>query len=93
MYYVYVLASTKTKWTYVGYYMNNLRRRFEEHQAGLSEYTSHRGPWRLAYYEAYASKADAMEREKILKLRANTLGILRKRITRSLESVRALGAA
>jgi len=92
MYYVYVLVSTRTKWTYVGY-TNNLRRRFEEHREGRSTYTSHRGPWRLAYYEAYASKADAMEREKMLKLRANALGTLRKRIARSLESVRALGSA
>ena len=91
MFYVYVLASEQTKWTYIGY-TSNLKQRFESHNSGKSAYTSHRGPWRLAYYEAYTSEADAREREKALKLHANTLGLLKKRITRSLKGVGALGA-
>lgn len=29
--------------------------------------TSHRGPWKLVYYEAYLEQADAVGREKYLK--------------------------
>ena len=88
MFYVYVLSSQQTRWIYVGY-TANLEQRLESHNSGKSTFTSHRGPWRLAYYEAYASEADAREREKRLKLHANALGLLKKRITRSLKGVGA----
>lgn len=84
MYYVYVLASLKTKWLYVGY-TSDLRKRFRQHNAGKSNYTRKYLPWRLVYYEAYASKLDAMEREKSLKRHAKGLSLLKKRITRSLK--------
>jgi len=35
--------------------------------AGNSLATSHRGPWKLIYYEAYLEQADALGREKYLK--------------------------
>ncbi len=92
MFYVYVLASEQTKWTYIGY-TTNLNQRLKSHNSGKSTYTSHRGPWRLAYYEAYASEADARDREKTLKFYANTLGLLKKRIARSLKGVGASGSA
>ena len=84
MYYVYLLASQRTKWIYVGF-TNNLWRRIEEHNSGKSEYAASRGPWRLVYFEAFSSKEDAIEREQQLKRHANTLGLLRKRIARSLK--------
>jgi len=34
---------------------------------GNSFATSHRGPWKLVYYEAYLEQADALGREKYLK--------------------------
>ena len=86
MYYVYFLASENTKWIYVGY-TTDLKRRLVEHNSGLSEYTKHRGPWKIVYYEAYLDKADAQEREKALKHHANGIGILKKRISRSLKGV------
>lgn len=46
---------------------NDLRRRMEEHLQKKSEYTKHRGPISLIYYEAYTSKEDARKREQVLK--------------------------
>jgi predicted GIY-YIG superfamily endonuclease len=34
---------------------------------GNSFATSHRGPWKLVYYEAYVGQADALGRERYLK--------------------------
>jgi putative endonuclease len=34
---------------------------------GNSFGTSHRGPWKLVYYEAYLEQADALGRERYLK--------------------------
>ena len=64
MYYIYLLVSDDNR-KYTGY-TNDLKRRLREHNAGKSAYT--RGKtWHLVYYEAYASKKDAMRREKRLK--------------------------
>jgi hypothetical protein len=34
----------------------DLKKRFDDHNKGLSKYTSLGIPWELVYYEAYASK-------------------------------------
>lgn len=64
MYYVYVLRGPKQ--FYVGS-TNNLRRRFSEHQMGMSPATKNRGPWKLLYYEACEANTDALIRERYLK--------------------------
>jgi putative endonuclease len=84
MYYVYFLASEETKWIYIGY-TEDLERRLIEHNSGKSEYTSHRGPWKLVYYEAFLNQDDAKEREKSLKHHAKGIGLLKNRISRSLK--------
>jgi putative endonuclease len=66
MHYVYVLRSTNDNGFYIGY-SANLRKRFSEHVTGGSFATSHRGPWKLIYYEAYVEQRDALGREKYLK--------------------------
>ena len=66
MHYVYVLRSGRDHVFYIGY-SSNLRRRLREHVEGNSFATSHRGPWKLVYYEAYLEQADALGREKYLK--------------------------
>jgi putative endonuclease len=38
-----------------------------QHQDGESFTTSHRGPWKLIYYEAYLNQEDALGRERYLK--------------------------
>jgi putative endonuclease len=66
MHYVYVLRSCRDAGFYTGY-SANLRKRLKEHRDGVSSSTSHRGPWKLIYYEAYLHQADALGREKYLK--------------------------
>ena len=89
MHYVYVLRSTSDDGLYIGY-SANLRKRFEEHAKGNAFATSHRGPWKLIYYEAYLEQADALGRERYLKsgagrrfLRAQLAHYLRKNPIRS----------
>jgi putative endonuclease len=47
---------------YIGY-TYNLRKRLKEHNLGLVRSTKLKRPLYLVYYEAYASKQDAIKRE------------------------------
>ena len=66
MFYVYVLHSKFDNGLYIGY-STDLKKRLKQHWAGLSFATSHRGAWKLIYYEAYLEEADAFGRERYLK--------------------------
>lgn len=66
MYYGYVLHSEADRGLYISF-TRDLRRRVTEHRQGLAFATAFRGPWRLAYYEAYLDEADALGRERFLK--------------------------
>jgi putative endonuclease len=66
MFYVYVLHSALDNGLYIGF-SANLRKRLKEHSTGLAFATSHRGPWKLIYYEAYIEEVDASGRERYLK--------------------------
>ena len=79
MYYVYILKHPTDDRIYIGF-STDLRARMRDHQS------VHRD-WKLAYYEAYASEADARERERRLKDYGNVKQLLRKRIMRSLQMV------
>ncbi len=76
MYYVYILKHPTEDRIYIGF-STDLRSRVKEHR------TLH-PKWRLAYYEAYASEADARARERRLKHYGNVQQLLKKRIMRSL---------
>lgn len=65
-FYAYALQSLKDYNHYIGY-TDNLKKRFEGHQKGLSFSTSFRRPFRLIYYEACLNQDDAKQREKYLK--------------------------
>ena len=65
MYYVYILQLSNNQ-LYTGF-TNNLKRRIDEHKKGKVTFTSQRLPVKLAHYEAYMLKSDAMRREKYLK--------------------------
>lgn len=84
MFYVYIIKSTKDGELYIGS-TNDLWKRFQEHNRGFNRSTKYRIPFELVYYEAYRSEADAREREHNLKLRANALNQLKRRISRSLK--------
>ena len=79
MYYVYILKHPSEDRIYIGF-STDLRSRMKRHQ------TVHKN-WRLAYYEAYASEADARARERRLKHYGNVQQLLKKRIMDSLNTV------
>ena len=83
MYYVYLIKSEKRDEIYVGS-TNDLKRRLNEHNNGLSISTKRYMPWKLIYYEAYRIEADARNREAGLKNHGNALRELKKRINNSL---------
>ena len=85
MFYTYLIKSKKDGELYIGS-TDNLRRRFQEHNKGLNRSTKYRIPFELVYYEAYKSEKDARDREHNLKLRANALNQLKRRITKSLKA-------
>lgn len=84
MFYVYVIRSRKDGELYIGY-TNDLKRRLLEHNAKTNQSTKYRAPFDIIYYEAYRAGADAKNREKGLKLRANALTQLKRRISESLK--------
>ena len=83
MYYVYLLVDETGK-TYVGC-TNDLKRRFNEHNAGYVSSTRGR-VWHLVYYEAYASDKDARLREGKLKQDGRAKRWLLERVSSSLKS-------
>ncbi len=64
--YVYVLESLEDGKWYTGS-TNDLRKRFKQHQDGLTSSTKHRRPFKLIYYEASQHEHDARSRELYLK--------------------------
>jgi len=85
MFYTYIIKSIKDNNCYIGY-TSNLRKRLKEHNFKLNKSTKHRTPFKIIYYEAYASKDDAIKREHNLKLRARAFRQLKLRIKKSLEN-------
>lgn len=86
MFFVYLIQSKIDKnFVYTGY-TPDLRRRFKKHNLGLVRSIKSRAPFRLAYYESYASKQDAVKREQNLKLRAKALEQLMRRIQSCFEA-------
>ncbi|MDP3244147.1 MAG: GIY-YIG nuclease family protein [bacterium] len=65
-FYVYVLESLKDTKLYIGY-TNNLKRRLEEHNKGLSFATKFRLPFKLIYFEGCLNIDDVKRREHYLK--------------------------
>jgi putative endonuclease len=66
MFYTYIIRSRNSKRWYTGS-TNNLRKRFNQHNAGKSTWTKRNIPWDLIYYEACLNEEDARSREKYLK--------------------------
>lgn len=85
MYYFYVLKSKKDEKLYLGF-SSGLQARCKLHNAGAVEATKNRRPLSLVYYEAYASKKDAMQREKQLKHFGKSYSQLKRRIAESINA-------
>ena len=65
-YYVYIIRSLKDGTYYKGS-TEDYRKRFAEHNAGLSTFTAHKRPWVLLYVEVHPDKQSALIRERKLK--------------------------
>ena len=65
-YFVYIIYSLEGDCYYRGFSENPLRR-LEQHRNAESRYTSKFSDWSLVFVERFASKRDALIREKALK--------------------------
>jgi len=63
---VYIIYSKKLDKYYVGY-TENISVRLEQHNSGLSSFTSKTDDWQLVYQELFTSRFEAMAREKEIK--------------------------
>jgi putative endonuclease len=66
MFTLYILYSESSDRFYVGY-TNELERRLSEHNRKKGKFTDAGIPWKLAYYEIFENKKDAMRRERFIK--------------------------
>ena len=87
MHYVYILKSKLNGATYIGQ-TNDVDKRLQEHNAGLSKSTKRYMPWNLVYFEGHLSKLDAIKREHNLKYRGKAIAQLKRRIKNSLADAR-----
>jgi len=78
-YFVYILYSPSFKRTYTGQ-TENLENRLALHNSGKVKSTKPYLPWTLIHFESFASRAEAMKREKWFKKSAG-----RKKIAEILE--------
>ena len=70
MFYVYIIESELDNTFYIGQ-TNDVGKRIEYHNQGLSRYTSRKTPWKLVYVENYQTRKEAILREKFLKRQKN----------------------
>jgi putative endonuclease len=66
MYHLYILQSESTGRYYVGQTID-LGARLAYHNANYSRSLKNRGPWTLVYSETYATRGEAMRRERQIK--------------------------
>ena len=81
-YYAYILYSQCRDEYYVGHTQDILERLENYHNIGKSLYTKRGIPWRFVYSEAFATRAQAMKREREIKSRKS-----RSYIERLIQSV------
>ncbi len=66
MYYVYILYSSKSRDFYYGY-STDLKKRFAEHNSGLSKATKPYIPWKLVWYCGFETRKLAKDFELYIK--------------------------
>jgi putative endonuclease len=66
MYSVYVLRNCSSGRQYTGY-TSDLKQRVGQHNHGITKSTKNRGQWEMVYQEEFATRSEAMKREKYLK--------------------------
>ena len=88
MWYVYILKSTVKDFTYVGS-TNNLKRRLDEHNSGLSKATAPYKPLIIEAFIGVRTEQKARELEKYFKTGSGK-AILKKRILTDETSVQSV---
>ena len=66
MFYTYVIKSELTEKYYVGS-CSNIENRLKQHNRGQTKTTRYKGPYKLSYKEEFATKTEALKREKQIK--------------------------
>ncbi|UPQ80784.1 GIY-YIG nuclease family protein [Flavobacterium azooxidireducens] len=66
MFFVYAISSLERNYIYVGL-TDDLERRFFEHNSGRNKTTKPYKPFKLIYFEEYATRIEARTREKYFK--------------------------
>jgi putative endonuclease len=66
MFFVYVLHNPSSGGHYTGF-TSDLVQRLGQHNSGITKSTKNRGPWELVHSEEFATRAEAMHRERFLK--------------------------
>jgi putative endonuclease len=66
MFFVYVLENEITLKHYTGF-TSDLTQRVGQHNHGVTKSTKNRGTWKLVHHEEFATRSEAMTREKFLK--------------------------
>ncbi len=65
-FFVYILQSESSGRYYIGQ-TKDLEERVAYHNANYSRALKNRGPWKLIYYERYATRSEAVRREIYIK--------------------------
>jgi putative endonuclease len=65
-FFLYILQSQSTSRFYIGQ-TQHIDERVAYHNANYSKSLKNRGPWQLVYREEYATRAEAVQRERQLK--------------------------
>ena len=66
MFFLYVLQSESTARYYVGQ-TQSVSERLVYHNSGYSKSLRNRGPWKLVYQEEFATRSEAVKRERQIK--------------------------
>ncbi len=66
MFFTYVLQSEKSGKFYIGH-TEDLTARLDRHNNGFVISTRNKGPWKIAYFEKFKTKAEANRREMEIK--------------------------
>ena len=74
MFFVYILFSQKNQKYYVGS-SQDVEVRLLRHNKGHSSFTKNGIPWILVYKESFATRTEAVQREKYIKSQKSTIYI------------------
>ena len=67
MFTLYILYSSQLDRFYIGFTGEPVEARLQKHLANHSGFTGKAKDWKIVYKETHSTKAEAMQREKLLK--------------------------